>query len=96
MLGSMRNAVSGALAALRGYTDEAVASFSQALVFRYLRLDRANLQAVFATLVGRDVPEARKASDAAFEVFTEVGAAAYLDLYAAGMPPAHEQRATGS
>jgi hypothetical protein len=96
MLGSLRNAVSGALAALRGHTTEAVADFSRALVFRYLRLDRANLQALFATLVGREVPEARKASDAAFEVFTEVGATAYLDLYAAGMPPAEERQATGS
>lgn len=95
MLGAMDSAVSGALAALRGRTDEAVAGFSRALAFRFLRLDRANLQALFATLVGREVPEARKASDAAFEVFTEVGAAASLNLYAAGMPPSDAQRAAG-
>jgi hypothetical protein len=65
------------------------------LAFPFLRLDRANLQALFATLVGREVPEARKASDAAFELFTEVGVTAYLDLYAAGMPPSEAQRAAG-
>jgi len=95
MLGSIADTVSGALAALRGQTDEAVAGFSAALAFRYLRLDRARLQALFATLVGRDVPEAREASDAAFELLTEIGAAAYLDLYAAGMPLAGEQSAAG-
>ena len=62
---------------------------------RFLRLEGANLQALFATLVGREVPEARKSSDAAFEVFTEAGATAYLDLYAAGMPPSDAQRAAG-
>ena len=46
-------------------------------------------------MVGRQVPGARKASDAAFELFTEVGATAYLDLYAAGMPPTDAQRAAG-
>jgi len=95
MLGSIADTVSGALAALRGQTDEAVTGFSAALAFRYLRIDRAKLQALFATLVGRDVPEAREASDAAFEFLTEVGAAAYLDLYAAGMPLAGEQGAAG-
>jgi tetratricopeptide (TPR) repeat protein len=95
MLDAIDSAVSGALAALRGPTDEAVAGFSRALDFRFLRLDRANLQALFATLVGREAPEARKASDDAFELFTEVGAAAYLDLYAAGMPPSDVQRAAG-
>ncbi len=95
MLGAMDSAVSGALAALHRRTDEAVAGFSRALAFRFLRLDRANLQALFATLVGREVPEARKSSDAAFEVFTEAGATAYLDLYAAGMPPSDAQRAAG-
>jgi hypothetical protein len=54
--------------------------FTSALGFPFLRLDRAKLQALFATLVGRDIPEARKASDAAFETFTETGATAYLDL----------------
>jgi tetratricopeptide (TPR) repeat protein len=95
MIGAMDSAVSGGLAALLGRADEAVAGFSRALAFHFLRLDRANLQALFATLVGRQVPEARKASDAAFEVFTEVGATAYLDLYAAGMPPTDAQRAAG-
>jgi class 3 adenylate cyclase/tetratricopeptide (TPR) repeat protein len=95
MLGAIDSAVSGVLAALRGHTDEAVSGFSRALAFRFLRLDRAHLQALFATLVGREVPEARKASDAAFKVFTETGATAYLDLYAAGMPPTDAQRAVG-
>ena len=96
VVGSLRSAVSGAVAALRGSTEEAVAGFSRALAFGYLRLDRADLQALFATLVGREVPEARKASDEAFEVLTEVGATAYLDLYAAGMPSAEMQRAAGT
>jgi tetratricopeptide (TPR) repeat protein len=96
LLGSVAATVSGALAALRGHTDEAVAAFSSALAFRHLRLDRANLQALFATLVGRDNPEARQASDAAFALFSEVGAEAYLDLYANGMPPLEERRAAGA
>jgi hypothetical protein len=95
MVSSIAAAASGALAALRGDTEEAVARLSEALAFGYLRLDRAKLQALFAALVGRDQPEARRASDAAFEVFTEVGATACLDLYAAGLPPAGEQRAAG-
>jgi uncharacterized ParB-like nuclease family protein len=61
-----------------------------------LRLDRAKIQALFATVVGRDVPEACGASDAAFEFFSEVGAAACLDIYATGMPPVDEQLAAGS
>ncbi len=95
MLGAMSGVVSGALAALRGRRDEAVAGFARALEFPFLRLDRAKLQGLFATLVGRDIPEARNASDVAFQVFSEVGANAYLDLYAAGMPPVDEQFATG-
>ena len=94
-LGAMDSTTAGALAVLRGQTDEAIAGFSRGLAFRFLRLDRAHLQALFATLVGREVPEARMASDAAFELFTEVGAAASLDLYAAGMPPPDAQRAAG-
>jgi tetratricopeptide (TPR) repeat protein len=93
MLASVAATVAGALAALRGLPEEAVESFSEALTFRYLRLDRANLRALFATLVGRDRPEAREASDAAFEFFTEVDAAAYIDLYEAGMPPTDGSRA---
>jgi tetratricopeptide (TPR) repeat protein len=95
ILGSVAATVAGAQAAIRGNADQAVAAFTSALAFRYLRLDRANLQALFATLVGRDVREARQASDAAFELLTEVGATAYMDLYAAGMPPASERRAAG-
>jgi hypothetical protein len=95
MVGSIRSEVAAALAAASGRTDEAVAGFSRALEFGYLRLDRAKLQALFATLVGRDVPAARKASDAAFDVFTEVGANSYLRLYSAGMPAAGEQQVAG-
>jgi hypothetical protein len=51
---------------------------------------------LLATLVGRDNTEARRASDAAFALYDEVGAKAYLDLYAAGMPPAGERRAAGA
>lgn len=95
MLASVASALSGARAAIRGHTDEATARFSDALAFDYLRLDRASLQALFATLVGRGVPEARKASNAAFETFTEVGASAYLDLYSAGLPSAEDTQAAG-
>ncbi len=95
MLASVASALAGARAALRGHTDEAVARFSGALAFDYLRLDRASLQALFATLVGRDVPEGREASNAAFETFAEVGANAYLDLYAAGLPSAKDTQAAG-
>jgi hypothetical protein len=95
MVGSIRSEVAAALAAVSGRTDEAVAGFSRALEFGYLRLDRAKLQALFATLVGRGVPEAREASDSAFDVFSEVGASAYLRLYSAGMPQAGEQEVAG-
>jgi len=96
MVDALRSAVTGVMAALHGRTDAAVAAFTQALGFRFLRLQRASYQALFATLVGRDVAEARAASDAAYEVFTEVGALAYLELFAAGMPPVEEQQAAGS
>jgi tetratricopeptide (TPR) repeat protein len=95
MVGAIESARAGAVAALRGDTDEAVLGFSQALAFRYFRIDRANVQALFATLVGRSLPETLEASDAAFEVFADSGATAYFDLYAAGLPRAGEQRAAG-
>ena len=96
MLESIASTVSGAIAALSGHTDDAVAGFTRALEFGHFRVDRANLQALFATLVGREALEARKASDSAYEVLTELGAMAYLDVYAAGMPPAAEQEAAGN
>ncbi len=96
ILSSLRDGVAGALAALHGRRDEAVAAFTRSLAFRYLRLDRATMQALFATMVGRDVPEGREASDAAFDVLAAVGANAYLDLYAAGMPPSAARLAAGS
>jgi hypothetical protein len=94
MVVAMRDVASAAIAALRGRTDEAVAGFAKGLSFRFLRLDRAELQALFATLVGSDVREARRASDAAYEVFSEIGATAYLDLYAAGMPQMNQEHAS--
>jgi class 3 adenylate cyclase/tetratricopeptide (TPR) repeat protein len=95
MITALRSATTASLAALEGRKNEAVAGFSQALSFEFLRLDRAQLQALFATVVGRDVPEACEASDAAFEVFMEVGATGYLEVYAAGMPPADNELAAG-
>ncbi len=95
MLGELHGAVSGSLAALHGGVDEAVAGFTQALGFDFLAIDRAGMQALFATLVGRDVPEASRASEAALETFTETGAVAYLDVYRDGMPPSVTQRAAG-
>lgn len=95
IVGSIASAVSGAIAALRGDVDEAVALFSSALAFDYLRVDRAGVQALFASLVGRDVPAAREASDEAFKLFTEVGAIAYLDLYSAGLPSSEDRLAAG-
>ena len=96
MLDSLAATVEGSVAAIAGRSDEAVAAFTRALTFRYLRVDRARLQALYATLVGRDAPDARAASDAAFEVFSDVGAAAFTEVYATGMPPAEERRAAGS
>jgi class 3 adenylate cyclase/tetratricopeptide (TPR) repeat protein len=96
MVAAIHDAASASIAALRGHAEAAVAGFNRALSFPFLRLDRAALQALFATLVGRDVPEARQASDDAYEVLSQIGATAYLDLYAAGMPPADEERAAGA
>ena len=96
VLGSLRRAVEGSAAALRGDIDGAVAGFSQSLAFRYLRIDRANVQGLFASLVGREVPEARAASDGAFEVLTDAGAYAYIDLYEAGLPATGARRVAGS
>ncbi|HSG67037.1 MAG TPA: hypothetical protein VLD39_18665, partial [Gammaproteobacteria bacterium] len=45
---SIADMVAGALAALRGDTDVAVGRFTAALEFDYLRIDQANLQALFA------------------------------------------------
>jgi tetratricopeptide (TPR) repeat protein len=95
MLRAVADTISGARAALRGQTAQAVVDFNRALAARHLRLDRAHLQALFATVVGRDVPDARTASDAAFEVFSRVGATAYVDVYSDGMPPASARRAAG-
>ena len=64
--------------------------------FGWLRLDRAALQGPFAVVVGREVAEARQASDAAYQLLSDIGASAYLDLYAAGMPPIAQERATGA
>ncbi|MCP4305378.1 MAG: AAA family ATPase [bacterium] len=83
-------------AALEGRTEEAVAGFLRALSFGWLRLDRATLQGLFAAVVGREVAEARQASDAACQFLSDIGATAYLDLYAAGMPPIAEERASGA
>lgn len=96
MVVAMSDAALASLAALHGRSDEAVAGFTRALSFGWLRLDRAALQGLFAVLVGREVAEARQASDSAFEFLSEIGATAYLDLYAAGMPPLAEQQATGA
>jgi hypothetical protein len=96
MLAAVDDTARGVLSALRGNTAEAVAAFSNALSFRYLRLDRANLQALYATVVGRNVAEARKASDEAYEVLSAAGAAGFLQLYSAGMPPPEERLAAGS
>ncbi|MDJ0924594.1 MAG: adenylate/guanylate cyclase domain-containing protein [Acidimicrobiia bacterium] len=96
MVRAIASTVAGARAALEGNTDTAVARFTDALRFRYLRLDRANLQGLFATLVGRDNREARTASDDASATFVECGAVAYLNLYSSGLPPLEEQRASSA
>jgi hypothetical protein len=85
-----------AIAALQGRTDEAIAGFTGALMFPFLRLDRAVLEALFAAMIGREVPAARSASDAAFAALTEFGSTAYLDLFATGMPPAGQQQVARS
>lgn len=96
MVTAMRDIVAGSIAAIEGTRDEAIAAFARALEFRFLRLDRAVVQALYATVVGRDVPEARTASDEAHATLTEIGATAYLELFAAGMPPADERKAAGT
>lgn len=88
-------ATTAALAALDGRTDEAVGKFGKAIDLGLLRLDRARLQGVFATLVGRNVAQARQAGDAAHHVFVETGADAYLELLAPGLPSPAEERAAG-
>ncbi len=95
MVPSLAEAAAGAVAAVRGSNEDAVAGFARALGFNYMKLDRAKLQALFAVCVGRDIPEARIASDAAYEVFAESGAHAYIDVFAAGMPPVGERMAAG-
>lgn len=92
---SLTEAAAGAIAAVHGATDEAIAGFAGALGFNYLNLDRAKLEALFAVLVGRETPEGKRASDAAFSVFSESGALAYIDVFAAGMPPIEERMAAG-
>jgi class 3 adenylate cyclase/tetratricopeptide (TPR) repeat protein len=87
--------VAGSLAALDGRTDEAVGEFSEALGLGLLRLERARAQALFAAVVGRDVAQARQAGDAAHEVFVEVGADAYIELLAPGLPTEAGERAAG-
>ena len=84
-----------ALAALDGRTKEAVGEFSKAIDLGLLRLDRARLQGVFALLVGRHIPQAQQAGDTAYEVLTESGARAYLDLLAPGLPGRADERAVG-
>ena len=86
MLDSIQRMTAGSIAALREQSDEAVDAFVGALDFAYLRLDRAQVQALFATVVGRASGEARRASDAAYDLFTACGATAFTDLYAGGMP----------
>lgn len=96
MVDAIRWAAEGALAAVRGDTERAVAGFSKAASFRWLRMDRARLDALFATMVGADVPEARLAAEHAFDLFSEAGAAAYLDLFAEAMPPSEGRAARGA
>ena len=96
MIDGVGSAVDGALAALRGRTEEAVAGFSRALAFRWLQMDRALLEALFATLIDSAVPEARKASEHAFEVFSEAGAAGLLDVFGEAMPLTNGQSAKGA
>jgi class 3 adenylate cyclase/tetratricopeptide (TPR) repeat protein len=90
MITSIRAALDGSIAALTGEIDDAVTSFATALEFRYLRIDRARVQALFGTAVGRGDPTARAASDEAFATFSECGATAYLGVFAAGLPTASE------
>jgi tetratricopeptide (TPR) repeat protein len=95
MVVSLTEAADAAIAAVEGRAADAVAAFDRALAFEYLELDRAELMALYATLVGSEVPEARRASDAAFETFTRCGASAYIEVFAEGMPPQADQLAAG-
>ncbi len=95
MVQVIRMATEACRAALDGRTNDAIAGFVRALEHRSLRLDRAQVQGLFAAVVGTDAAEARRASEEAFAAFSEVGAAAYLDLFAAGMPQTPGRLAAG-
>ena len=96
MVDATRSAVDGAIAALGGRTDEAVAAFLRALDFRWLDIDRALVEATFAAVAGSHVREARTASMHAREVFMESGAAGFLGLFADSLPSGGEQSAWGA
>ena len=96
MLGAVMEVVAGSRHAIAGRTAEAVRAFERVLSFRFLRVDEATWQGLFAAVVGREVAEARAAGDRAFATLSEVGALAYVDLFGAGMPSPEERLAAGS
>jgi class 3 adenylate cyclase len=96
--GALRAYLAGAGHALRGDRTAAAEAFAEALD-ALLRVGTADelvmARTTFAALVGRDHPGAAAASDEAHRWIVDVGATRYLDLYAAGLPPA-TRSATGT
>lgn len=96
MVDALRSAVDAALAVGEGREAEAAALFAAAMRFGWLRLDRALIQAAFAAVGGTEFPEAQQAAAEAYDAFTDIGAAAYLDVFAAVMPPRGGRTAAGA
>jgi class 3 adenylate cyclase/tetratricopeptide (TPR) repeat protein len=96
MVDALRNAARGASAAMHDETTSAVAAFGEGLAFGWLRVDRAVIASIFAASAGVDVPEARRARDDAFAVFSDVGASGFLRMFSAVMPTSQDQSAAGA
>jgi tetratricopeptide (TPR) repeat protein len=84
-------------AALSGATSDAVARFT-ALIAHLQEYEYENevnhARVLFAYLVGRDVPEAREAAEAAHRWIMDTGSYGYLEAWKEGLPP-QAAKATG-
>jgi class 3 adenylate cyclase/tetratricopeptide (TPR) repeat protein len=95
---ALRAYLTGARRALAGDREGGAAAFTEALgdLERVGTADELVVaRTTFAALVGLDHPGAAAAADEAYEWISEAGAALYLDIYGAGLPPG-AQRATGT
>jgi class 3 adenylate cyclase/tetratricopeptide (TPR) repeat protein len=96
MVDALRRAAQGAVAAVHGDVVTAVARFEQALQFPWLRVDRAVVEAIFASLVDWDAPEAGRAAEDAAAIFDGVGASGFARVFSEAMPAPREQPAAGA